>query len=36
MVICPKCSKKSRVGKRILEDGNRVRFCKKCDEQLDS
>lgn len=36
MIVCPKCSKKVRVGIRILEDGKRVRFCKKCDEQLDS
>lgn len=36
MVVCPKCSKKTRIGKRVLEDGSRVRFCKKCDEQMDA
>jgi len=36
MIVCPKCSKKTRIGAKILEDGKRVRFCKKCDEQLDS
>lgn len=36
MVVCPKCSKPSRIGKRILDDGETVRYCKKCSEQLDS
>lgn len=35
MLICPKCSKPSRVGLKVLEDGAKVRFCKKCDEQID-
>ncbi len=36
MLVCPKCSKPSRAGVRTLDDGHRVRYCKKCDEQLDS
>ncbi|HIJ90930.1 MAG: 50S ribosomal protein L24 [Desulfobulbaceae bacterium] len=36
MVICPKCSKTSRVGKKILEDGSKVRVCKKCNESLEA
>lgn len=36
MVVCPKCSKPSRIGNRILDDGSRVRYCKKCSEQIDS
>ncbi len=36
MLICPKCSKPSRVGIKSLEDGDRVRFCKKCQEQLEN
>lgn len=36
MVICPKCSKAARVGSRVLEGGERVRYCKKCDEQLEN
>jgi len=24
-----------RVGRKILEDGKKVRFCKKCDEVID-
>ena len=36
LLVCPKCSKATRVGIRRLDDGERVRYCKKCDEQLDS
>lgn len=36
MVICPKCSKTVRVGKKILDDGSKVRVCKKCGESVDS
>jgi large subunit ribosomal protein L24 len=36
MVICPKCSKTSRVGKKILEDGSKVRICKKCTESIEA
>jgi large subunit ribosomal protein L24 len=34
MLICNKCAESTRVGKRILEDGSRVRICKKCGEQI--
>jgi large subunit ribosomal protein L24 len=33
MPVCPKCSRPARVGTRILENGSKVRFCKKCGEQ---
>jgi large subunit ribosomal protein L24 len=36
MLVCPKCSKPTRTGTRVLDDGSRTRFCKKCAEQLDS
>jgi large subunit ribosomal protein L24 len=36
MVVCPKCEKPARSGLRELEDGSRVRFCKRCDEQIDT
>lgn len=36
MLICPKCSKPTRTGTRVLDDGTRVRYCKKCSEQLES
>lgn len=35
MVVCASCSEPSRTGLRILEDGNKVRFCKKCNEIVD-
>ena len=35
MLICPKCSKTVRIGKKILEDGSKVRVCKKCGESVD-
>jgi large subunit ribosomal protein L24 len=35
MLICPSCKKATRVGKKFLEDGTKVRFCKKCGEVVD-
>jgi len=35
MVICSKCDDAVRVGHKILEDGKKVRICKKCNEILD-
>ena len=34
-VVCPSCSAAVRVGFRLLEDGRKVRFCKKCGEAID-
>ncbi|MGI5936640.1 MAG: 50S ribosomal protein L24 [Oscillospiraceae bacterium] len=34
MRICPKCDKPTRVGHKILEDGTKVRACKKCGEAI--
>jgi large subunit ribosomal protein L24 len=34
MIICNKCAEPTRVGKRILDDGSKVRVCKKCGEIL--
>lgn len=36
MLICSKCLKPSRIRKRILENGTKVRICAKCDEAIDS
>lgn len=36
MVICPKCAKTVRVGKTILEDGSKIRTCKKCNESVEA
>lgn len=35
MLICDKCKGPVRVGKKILDDGKRVRYCKKCGEVLE-
>ena len=31
-LLCPGCSKPARTGIKVLEDGNKSRFCKKCNE----
>ena len=36
MIMCAKCAKPVRVGHKALEDGNRVRVCIKCGEELTS
>jgi len=36
MIMCSKCAEPTRIGKRILEDGSKVRVCKECGELLDS
>ncbi len=35
MLVCKKCDQRTRVGKKILEDGTKVRVCKKCGETFD-
>jgi len=35
MLVCNKCAEPTRIGKRVLEDGSRVRVCKKCGEPID-
>ncbi len=35
-LICPECTKTGRVGKKVLEDGNKVRFCKSCGESIEA
>ena len=34
MVVCPKCDTPSRLGRKILEDGSKVRICRSCREML--
>jgi large subunit ribosomal protein L24 len=36
MVVCGKCGEATRVGHRILDDGTKVRVCKRCNETLDA
>ena len=35
MLVCQKCGKPSRAGRKVLEDGKKIRTCKKCGEQID-
>lgn len=35
-LICPKCTKTVRIGKKILDDGTKVRVCQKCGEAVES
>ena len=35
MLVCPSCKKATRVGRKFLEDGAKVRYCKKCGEVVD-
>lgn len=34
MLICGNCKKPTKVGKKLLENGEKVRICKKCNEQI--
>lgn len=34
LLYCKKCQKGVRIGKKLLEDGSKVRVCKKCGEIL--
>ncbi|MBX6378386.1 MAG: 50S ribosomal protein L24 [Clostridia bacterium] len=33
--VCSACGRPTRVGRMVLEDGSRVRRCKRCGEVLD-
>jgi large subunit ribosomal protein L24 len=35
MLVCPSCGKTTRVGYRFKQDGAKVRFCKKCQADID-
>jgi len=35
MLVCTKCNQPARVGFRFLEDGAKVRVCKRCHEVID-
>lgn len=34
-LICSKCTDPTRVGRKVLEDGRRVRVCRRCGETID-
>ncbi|MCX6354595.1 MAG: 50S ribosomal protein L24 [Candidatus Aureabacteria bacterium] len=34
MLYCPRCQRGTRVGNRLLTDGTKVRYCRKCEEVI--
>ena len=35
-LICPECTQTGRIGRKLLDDGTKVRFCKKCGESIEN
>lgn len=35
LLVCPRCKEPARIGRTRLQDGKRVRYCKKCKEVID-
>lgn len=35
MLVCSSCNEAARTGVRVLEDGSKARYCKKCNEIVD-
>ncbi len=36
MLVCSKCKRPSKTGRKIMENGEKVRFCKSCGENIDT
>ncbi|HET9263042.1 MAG TPA: 50S ribosomal protein L24 [Vicinamibacterales bacterium] len=34
-IVCPECGQPTRLGRRLLEDGRKVRICRKCEGVVD-
>jgi len=34
-LVCPECGNRTRIGHRVLEDGRKVRICRKCEGVVD-
>ena len=34
-LVCPECGKATRIGRRVLGDGRKVRICRKCEGVVD-
>ena len=34
-LVCPECGAATRIGRQVLEDGRRVRICRKCKGVVD-
>jgi large subunit ribosomal protein L24 len=35
MIMCDRCNAPARMGARVLEDGSKVRLCRRCGEVID-
>ncbi len=35
MIVCPECNEPTRIKKTFLQDGQKVRMCKRCDGVID-
>lgn len=36
MLVCPECAETVKIGKQFLDDGTKVRVCKKCKATIES
>ncbi|NLS44801.1 MAG: 50S ribosomal protein L24 [Firmicutes bacterium] len=36
MLVCPKCNKPTRIGRKRTQDGGCVRVCKECGRDIDN
>lgn len=36
MLVCSHCKRPSKTGRKVLENGEKVRFCKNCDEVINT
>ncbi len=34
-LVCPECGAKTRIGRKLLNDGRKVRVCRKCEGVVD-
>jgi large subunit ribosomal protein L24 len=34
-LVCPECGQATRLGRKVLEDGRKVRICRKCEGVVD-
>ncbi|MGO0122795.1 50S ribosomal protein L24 [Desulfothermobacter acidiphilus] len=35
MLVCSRCGRPTRIGRKVLPEGRRVRICKRCGESID-
>jgi large subunit ribosomal protein L24 len=34
-LVCPECGERTRIGHRVLNDGRKIRICRKCEGVVD-